>query len=469
MANKKIFILLPDGLGLRNFAFTDFYDKGKPKAMDLVFWNNTPFDLAKMGCKEIKLKQNESRPFLEILKNVRKETELNCNIRRSNDNVYNSYRFPFSYATFKSSIKSYITRFLIQLFDSEKGLKKIRNFIKKTERKSNFYSECLELLKVQKPDLVFCTNQRISLAIAPLLAAQDLKITTATFIFSWDNIPKGNMVVETDYYFVWGCLMKKELLYYYPYIKENQIIITGTPQFENHFQLNNLIDKELFFKQHALDIQKKYICYSGDDVTTSPYDPNYLLDLIYAVRNLNKKGNNLGVIFRRCPVDFSDRFDSILEANKDIVTAIVPKWDKVSDGWNTILPSKEDSILQSNIVAHTELVINLGSSMVFDYAAHKKPCAFVNYNYEIDDSNWSVEKIYKYVHFRSMPDDAVIWLNSSEEIEKKIEMILSDEAQKVVANAQLWFEKINQHPANEASERIWEGITEICNLNSTNK
>ncbi|TDE53931.1 UDP-glycosyltransferase [Flavobacterium sp. GT3P67] len=462
MSNNKIFILLPDGVGLRNFAFTDFYKTGMAKGMDLVFWNTTLFDLEKIGFEEIKLKQNRSSLLLEVLKNARKEIELNCNIRKSRDYVYDSYRFPFSYATFKSSTKSYIIRSIIQLFDSEKGLKIVRDLIKKTEQRSNFYSESYELLKVQKPALVFCTNQRISLVIAPLLAAQDLKIPTATFIFSWDNLPKGTMVVETDYYFVWSSHMKKELLYYYPYIKENQIVVTGTPQFENHFQIDNIIAKEIFFKQNGLDIGKKYICYSGDDVTTSPYDPNYLLDLIKAVRILNERGNQLGIIFRRCPVDFSARFNTILEENKDIVIAIIPKWDKVGEGWNTILPTKEDSILQLNIVAHTELVVNLGSSMVFDYVSHKKPCAFMNYNPEKQNGNWSVEKIYNYVHFRCMPNNAVVWLNSPDEISDKIEMMLSDEAQKVVANAQKWFEKINQYPAEDASKRIWEAIDQIC-------
>ncbi|KIA85247.1 hypothetical protein [Flavobacterium sp. AED] len=463
MSTKKIFILLPDGVGLRNFAFTDFYTKGKDiMTLDLIFWNNTPFNLSKMGYGEIKLQQKRTSLFLEVLKNARNGIELNCNIRKAKDNVYDSYRFPYSYVTVKSSLKSYIVRFLIQLFDSEKGLKTVRNLIKKTERKTSFYSESYELLKIQKPALVFCTNQRISLAIAPLLAAQDLKIPTATFIFSWDNLPKGTMVVETDYYFVWSFHMKKELLYYYPYIKENQIVITGTPQFENHFQLNNIIDREVFFNQNGLDIQKKYICYSGDDVTTSPYDPDYLLDLIQAIRNLNKKGNQLGIIFRRCPVDFSTRFNTILQENKDIVVAIEPRWDKIGEGWNTILPTKEDSILQLNIIAYTELVVNLGSSMVFDYAAHKKPCAFMNYNPDKLSYNWSVEKIYNFIHFRSMPNDAVVWLNSPDEIADKIEMMLSKETQKVIENAQEWFGKINQHPAQEASKRIWEGIAKIC-------
>jgi hypothetical protein len=57
------------------------------------------------------------------------------------------------------------------------------------------------------------------LAVAPLLAAQDLGIPTATFIFSWDNLPKATMVVEANYYFVWSHHMKRELLLYYPNIE----------------------------------------------------------------------------------------------------------------------------------------------------------------------------------------------------------------------------------------------------------
>jgi hypothetical protein len=462
MQNNKIFILLPDGIGLRNFAYSNFYKLGETQGFNVVFWNNTPFQLIDLGFKEIKIENAKTHPLTDIYKNAKIQGELNLNIKKTRDKVYNAYRFPFLYKTINIAVKNIIVQLLSLTHSSEKGIEKIRKKIREEERKTLYYNHSKETLKKNKPALVFCTNQRISLAIAPLLAAQDLKIPTATFIFSWDNLPKGTMVVETDYYFVWSFHMKKELLYYYPYIKENQIVVTGTPQFENHFQVDNIIDRELFFKQNGLDIQKKYICYSGDDVTTSPYDPDYLLDLIKAVRTLNKKGRQLGIIFRRCPVDFSSRFNSILEENKDIVVAIEPRWDKVGEGWNAVLPTKEDSILQLNIVAHTELVVNLGSSMVFDYAAHKKPCAFMNYNLEKKDLNWSVERIYDFVHFRSMPADAVVWLNYPDEIADKMEMMLSEEALKVVENAQEWFEKINQHPAQEASSRIWEAIDQIC-------
>jgi hypothetical protein len=463
MNKKKILVLLPDGIGLRNFAYSNFYDIGKEEGFDIVYWNNTPFSVSDLGFEEIRITSARTHPFTEVLKNARKQIELNLNIKESNDSVYDSYRFPNSYKTGKSIIKNLAIHFFTTFFSSKNGLNKVRQLIVMNERKTGYYHSCLVTLQNVKPTMVFCTNQRISFAIAPLLAAQDLNIPTATFIFSWDNLPKGTMVVETDYYFVWSKQMKKELLHYYSYINENQIIIAGTPQFENHYDKYSIESKANFFKQHNLNIDKKYLCFSGDDITTSPDDPAYLEDFVQAVRLLNSKGNNLGIVFRRCPVDISGRYDAVISKHKDIIDEIAPKWKNINNSWNTILPTKDDVILLSNTIAYSELVVNLGSSMVFDFASHSKPCAYFNYNQkDRSNRNWDLHECYKYVHFRSMPDNAVVWLNSPDEIADKIEMMLSGEAQKVVRKAQEWFEKINQHPAQEASKRIWDGIDEIC-------
>jgi hypothetical protein len=460
--NNKIFILLPDGIGLRNFAYSDFQTIGAEDNFDIVFWNNTPFDLTQLGFKEIKILNSKSHPLTETYKNARKQIELNLNIRRTKDRVYDTYRFSFSYSTTVKALKSGVTQLLSLTHSSKYGLIRIRKKIKEEERKTLYYHQCLETLQKENPAMVFCTNQRPMTAIAPLLAAQDLGIPTATFIFSWDNLPKATMVTETDYYFVWSDLMKKELLFYYPYIQEEQIFVTGTPQFESHFDKNKLLSKDAFFKQNNLDTDKKYICYSGDDVTTCPDDPKYLEDVARAIRELNQKGHSLGIIFRRCPVDFSNRYDKVLEEYQDIIIPIAPLWEKIGDGWNTILPTQQDIDLQMNTIAHTELVVNLGSSMVFDYVAHNKACAFINYdvaNKKI--KNWSVKKIYNYVHFRSMPNkDAVLWIDSPNAIAGIIEKSLTTDSL-VLVSAQEWFETINQQRPQEASKRIWEGIKTI--------
>ncbi len=462
MKNNKVFLLLPDGIGLRNFAYTDFYEKGRQMGFDLTFWNNTSFDVSSLGFKEIRIVNPKMHPLTDIFKKARVQIDLNENIRRSGDRVYDSYRFPFASGTLVKWVKTNAIKTLTALYSSQKGAAKIRKYISSFETQTLYYRECLETLRREKPALVFCTNQRTVSALAPILAAQELGIPTATFIFSWDNLPKATLVLEPDYYFVWSDYMKKELLQYYPFIKPSQVMVTGTPQFETHTYRRNLLSRGEFFRTYGLDPNKKYICYSGDDVTTSPNDPRYLADTVDAVRQLNAEGQNLGILFRRCPVDFSDRYDAVLKSNADILTAIDPKWKKMGDYWNTVLPTAEDLDLQVNTIAHTEMVINLGSSMVFDYISYDKPCAYINY--DVTDSiqpDWSVEKIYRFVHFRSMPSrESVLWIDSPKSIVAVIRKGLDDSGQ-TVREAKRWFERINEHPPQDASARILNAVGQI--------
>lgn len=457
--SKKVFILLPDGVGLRNFAFTPFEQLGTQEGFDVVFWNNTVFDLNALGLKEIKIRQSKLHPFTDILKNAKIQLSLNQFIRRTEDTVYDTYRFPYSNKTLKSKLKTVLIKGIIALYNSDKGIENLSKRIKKLERSTSYYKECLGTLKKEQPTFVFCTNQRPVTAIAPLLAAQTLGIPTATFIFSWDNLPKATMVVETDFYFVWSTLMKNELLFYYPYIKESQILVTGTPQFEPHFDTSLQMDKKLFYKQYNLFLNKKYICFSGDDITTSPDDEQYLEGVAKAVSLLNMKGFHLGIIFRRCPVDFSNRYDKVLKKYKGLIVPIDPLWDQNGDSWNTVMPTVEDLKLLVNIIANSELVINIASSMVFDFVAFKKPCLYINYvvkNKKIPD--WNSHTVYNFVHFRSMPNkEAVIWLHNKEEIALKIEQALNN-SQKTIGHAENWFQIINQHPPQQASQRIWDAI-----------
>jgi len=463
MSKNKIFILLPDGVGLRNFAYTHFYEIGKNKGHEVVFWNYTPFSVKEFGYDEIVVNNAKLHPITDIYKRAQIQIELSQNIKRAKDRVYDDYRFPFSLNSWKEKLKYALMKSIILTNNSSKGIVRVKNKIKDKERKTKHYFDSLETLKSEKPDFLFCTNQRITQAVAPILAAQDLGIPTATFIFSWDNLPKGVKILDTDYYFVWSNHMKEELKYYYPSVQDEQIFVTGTPQFEPHFEKELLVSKEKFFNDNNLDINKKYICFSGDDITTSPYDEIYLEDTAKAVEKLNKNGQKLGVIFRRCPVDFSNRYDEVLNKYSHIITPIIPKWQKIGEVWNSVLPTREDYILQVNTIFHSEFVVNLGSSMVFDFIAFNKPCCYINYDIpEGKFKDWSVNKVYKFIHFRSMPDkNSVYWLTEPDAFSEIFENILVSNNKDVLENAQKWFEKINLHPANKASERIWNAIEKV--------
>ncbi|MCM4161416.1 UDP-glycosyltransferase [Antarcticibacterium flavum] len=461
MPTKKVLILLPDGLGLRNFAFTSFVEMGEQRGWDVVFWNHTAFDLTALGLKEIKL-SGKARAKTDLLKRAKIEVELDHFTTKFGDTVYQDYKFPAYNKGLKAKLKNQIVNSLVRSHQGEKGLQQLRKALQASERRGSFYRNCKQVLEEEKPDFVFCTNQRPVNAIAPLTAAQDLGIPTASFIFSWDNLPKATMVVQPDHYFVWSEYMKKELLSYYPQIGNEQIHITGSPQFEPHFDLSLRQSREEFFYVNGLDSARKYICFSGDDVTTSPYDHQYLDYLAGVVKLLNNKGYNLGIIFRRCPVDFTDRYQQVLGQYKDLIVPVAPKWEKTGKNWSTVFPTKEDLSIQINTILHSEMVVNLGSSMVFDFAIFKKPCLYVNYEPKNKDRvDWSVKKIYNFVHFRSMPTgEEVFWLDSKREMALKIEMALTNPAP-TVEKAMRWFEKINQPPAGESSGRIWDAINGI--------
>lgn len=465
MKNKKALVLLPSGIALRNFVFTSFNDVAKEKQLDITYWNSTPFSTSKLGYNEVRLTNIKTYWLTEILKNARKQIELNLNVKNSGDKIYNAYRFPSKSNTLKKFIKNTLTALCVTLFSSEKGLEKVKRIINNKERTTNYYETCIETLKKEQPDFLFCTNQRIVDAIAPLLAAQDLGIPTATFIFSWDNLPKATLVVDTDYYFVWSEFMQKEMLKYYPQIKEHQIVITGTPQFESHFNTNIIKTKESFYNAYQLNLNKDYICFSGDDVTTSPDDPKYLDDFAKAISILNTKGYNLGIMLRRSPVDFSGRYAPIIEKYKDVIVEVAPKWENVNNTWNTMLPTKEDNILLSNTIAHSLFVVNLGSSMVFDYASFNKACGYFNYNQKIQqDPNWDIIECYKYVHFRSMPEGAVTYFNSAETMVRDIQDILENK-KNTIEKAKAWFNTICKAPQKESTNRILDAIVAISSKN----
>jgi hypothetical protein len=46
------------------------------------------------------------------------------------------------------------------------------------------------------------------------------------------------------------------------------------------------------------------------------------------VRNLNAKGENLGIIYRKCPVDTTTRYDEIVEKYKDCIAVLDPLWKR---------------------------------------------------------------------------------------------------------------------------------------------
>ncbi len=138
---------------------------------------------------------------------------------------------------------------------------------------------------------------------------------------------------------------------------------------------------------------------------------------------LNGLEKDYQILLRRCPVDISRRFESIIKKHTTLIKQAPPLWNfEPNSNWTTIYPLPEDVKLLVSTVYYSEIVVNLGSTMAFDFAMFKKPCIYINYDQEIKvNPNWSVNWIYELQPFRSMLDkNAVIWINNKNEIKDKI-------------------------------------------------
>ena len=422
--NNKIVLLFPDGVGIRNYLYSDVF-KGMEKQLVLFH----AFDAkTEQAVKDIASIENSiSIPkYSESLKE-KFLRELICLARlKHNAKTVDN---PTILTNWKSNHKGIFKTLFYKsielashLFTSYERILKLEKWYQKAIRNTNFYKEVREILVANAPEKLFCSHQR-GVQCAPIFAAaQDLGIETITVIYSWDNLPKARMALQANKYLVWSDYMKQELKLYYPEIKEQQIFVTGTPQFECYHQPENVIPKEVFYERYNLDIHKKIICYSGDDVLTCPDDPKYLDDLADELIK-NNLDNKYQILLRRCPVDISGRFDKIILKYPDLIKQAPPLWNfEPNSSWTTIYPLPEDIKLLVSTAYYSDVVVNLGSTMAFDFGMFDKPCAYINYDQENKvNSNWSVKWIYQLQHFKSMVDkNSVIWINNKNEIIDKV-------------------------------------------------
>lgn len=421
---SKILLLFPDGVGVRNYLYSEALKEIKD---DLVLFHN--FDPETITA----IKQNTSISdsiTIPVYNESLKEKflrELIClsrlyhNAAKVNNKAVLAY-WNWNQKTFSKKIFYKLIEGLAPFFKDYSKILMLERKYQKVIRQNIFYDEVKEILKKVKPSVVFCSHQRSLKAPTIFAAAIDLGIKTTTVIYSWDNLPKARMALRADSYLVWSAYMKKEMELYYPEILPKSVLITSSPQFEFYGDKNNIIDKEVFHQKHDLDPNKKIICFSGDDTLTSPDDPSYLKDIAEEIIKARLQ-DEYQILLRRCPVDFSGRFEKVVNEHKDLIKEATPVWHfNSSKEWSAVYPSIEDVKLLVSTAFYSDIVVNVGSTMAFDFAMFNKPCVFINYDQENKKvKDWSVKTIYQFQHFKSMPNqDAVIWLNNKEEIIDKI-------------------------------------------------
>ncbi|WP_420379792.1 hypothetical protein [Gilvibacter sp.] len=452
---RDIILLVPDGVGIRNYLYSDVF-KGRETRLHL-YHNFDPDTLGRLRTELIFTSDMEIPAYSESIKEkyyreLIHYCRLRLNTKRTgNKTIMHLWNKPRK--GLKQKLFYRLLEFTGKFYSSYTKVLKLEKKYQQAIRNNPFYAQVRKQLGDFNDAILFCTHQRALKAPAIFAAAKDIGFSTTTVIYSWDNIPKARLALQADRYLVWSKYMKAQLLDFYPELDEAQVQITGTPQFEAYHKQENIIPKAEFFSQYGLDTTKKTICFSGDDEYTSPYDPSYLEDL---ARQLQVAGldSQYQILFRRCPVDVSGRYDAIIEKFKGLIIAAPPLWNFNSKVWSAVYPTQADVALLVSVAYHCDLVVNLGSTMAFDFGMFNKPCIYINYD-QPQARNWSVKMIYNFEHFKSMPDrSSVYWWDSPEQLTEVLQV-----AEQEGAKSKAWMDVVIED--THASERIFKALTHV--------
>jgi hypothetical protein len=451
---KKVIVLVPDGVGIKNYVYTSVF---KNRDADLTLMHNFDAETLEQIRPHCDFQDTIDIPDYsegvkeKFLRELIHLSRLKFNAKQF-ENPTILFNWKKNHKSFKLKIFYAAVSVASRFISRYKTILKLEKAYDNSLIKNPFYNEVIGILKDHDPDVIFCTHQRALKAAAIFKAANQLSIETTTVIYSWDNLPKARLALKADKYLVWSDYMKQEMHSMYPEIPSEKIKITGTPQFEFFTDSNYWMQKEDFFNTYNLNPSHTHICFSGDDITTSPYDPFYLNDLAESLTK-NSMDEEYRIIFRRCPVDISGRYDWVIEKYPDLIVEIEPLWNFNSDRWTAVYPTYEDVTLLVSLARYSDVVVNVGSTMAFDFGMFGKPCIYINYDH-VKDKSWSVSSIYKFQHFRSMPSrDAVYWLNSKNEIAATIQKALEGPETDISA----WF-KIVAEATQSACDNIYKEL-----------
>ena len=107
---------------------------------------------------------------------------------------------------------------------SYKGILSLERAYEKHVHSTAYFREQQEMLRNNKPDIIFSTHQRSLDGSVIIEAAKSLGIKTVGAVYSWDNLPKARLLVRTENYVVWSEYMKQEMADYYPEVDPAKVL-----------------------------------------------------------------------------------------------------------------------------------------------------------------------------------------------------------------------------------------------------
>lgn len=319
---------------------------------------------------------------------------------------------------------------LIKIFSRIGFIKKIvRCFDSLTINKnifSNYFSK-------YNPSLVFATDVFNDYDVHLLETAKSQKIKTVGMIRSWDNFTtKGIFRVKPDKLIVHNNILKEQAIKWAG-INENNIFISGVPQYDRYIDSKRM-ERETFFKKIGLDSQKKLIIFSpfGGRFTDTDWQ---IMEILKNFIN-NEEIEPFQVLVRFTPNDPVNLGKFSADKNFYI--------DKPGRSFEGKAPRDQELVgadmdWLADCLYHSDVLVAGGASIGIDAAVFGKPTILIHFDGFEKKPYWqSVKRFLEYQHPHDIIESgAMCSIKNIEEFKKSLNNYLKNPESNSIARAEM--------------------------------
>jgi CDP-glycerol glycerophosphotransferase (TagB/SpsB family) len=233
-----------------------------------------------------------------------------------------------------------------------------------------------DLFEKYQPDLVIASTAGWRLDRYLLREAKLHGVPTMAAIVGWDN-PSSYSIpgASVDYATCWSELQKEELVKGSDWDPAN-VNIGGIPSYDGYFRKEWLHSKQDYFRLHGLDPARKLISYACSFVHFAPNFPNAeALARLVSSESLSQPSQLLIRLhpshFQDKPRIFAEERERIFDLEKKYPHVHVVK--PVAMGGSLGYYGGEDMDEKSSMMAHSDVLVTVYSTMVVETAVHDTP------------------------------------------------------------------------------------------------
>jgi hypothetical protein len=233
-----------------------------------------------------------------------------------------------------------------------------------------------DLFEKYRPELVIASTAGWRLDRYLLREAALRGTPTMTAIVGWDN-PSSYSIpgAPVDWATCWSRLQKDELVLGSDWQPE-RVNVGGIPSYDGYFRKDWLLPKDEYFKLHGLDPGRKLISYACSFVHFAPNYPN--VEALARLVSSNLLAEPSQLLVRLHPSHFQDK-PRIFAEERERIHALETKYPQVhvvrpvALGGSLGYYSGEDMDEKSSMMAHSDVLATVYSTMVVETAVHDTP------------------------------------------------------------------------------------------------